>query len=352
MVSSALVGVSDGRGGLGRRLVAATLGVPLPVKLIGASSAALAIAAVVFAFHPPALNHRWVITAAFILALAVNMVLVWLALHPVRELSRVAEAIAQGQWGSRVRSSVLADRRISRAGLAINQVLDEVQIERSRTRSLARRVMREQDEERSRIARDLHDSTAQTLTAVTLQLSAAARDCTDGSAKEKLADVRELLGRALEEVRATAHGLYPRVLEDLGLVAALTWLARSTSARSGLVVHVIADESVPAAGSDIGAALYRVAQEGVQNAERHGNATHVSIALTSDEGHVTMVVKDDGRGFDVDEAAARGGMGLFSMRDRMSLVGGTLQVESTRGRGTIVTAAAPLQPPGMSWQGT
>ena len=141
-----------------------------------------------------------------------------------------------------------------------------------------------------------------------------------------------------------SHSIYPRVLDDLGLVAALEWLARQTRQSSGLEVEVEAafeGEIAPTSA----AALYRVAQEALRNAVTHSGASHIRVWITGDRSTATLEVVDDGSGFDVESAEARRpGMGLFSVRERVSLVGGTVDIHSVHGRGTRVSATVPLVP--------
>jgi signal transduction histidine kinase len=136
--------------------------------------------------------------------------------------------------------------------------------------------------------------------------------------------------------------MHPRVLDDLGLPAALEWIARQTREQEAFDVDVIADDgaSIPA---PLASVLYRIAQEALRNAARHAGAKHVEIFLRRAPGSATLEVRDDGRGFDVRRAEERRpGMGLFSMRERVGLVNGSLVVESTPGRGTRVVATVPL----------
>jgi signal transduction histidine kinase len=214
-------------------------------------------------------------------------------------------------------------------------------------RQLAMQVISAQDAERARIARELHDSTAQTLAALSFQLSAAARDCADPVCQAGLEGVKALAADALEEVRTLSHSVYPRVLDDLGLPAALGWLARRTREQREMEVEVEAEvppESIPPA---VAAALYRVGQESLVNATKHGAARRVRITLRAVRGTARLEVEDDGAGFDVAEAESRRpGMGLFSMRERIALVHGRLEIDSAPGRGTRVTATVPLDATG------
>jgi signal transduction histidine kinase len=238
---------------------------------------------------------------------------------------------------------MLADRDMARVGTTLNTLLDRLTEDRARVRRLAAQVISAQDEERARVARELHDSTAQILTAVILQLGAAARESDSPALTERIATLRQLTADALEEVRSLSHTMHPRVLDDLGLAAALEWLGRQTSAQTPLAVHVsvsAADAHMP---SPLASVLYRVAQEALRNAVRHAGATEVQVLLRREPAAAVLEVADDGRGFDVTRAEERRpGMGLFSMRERVALVHGTLRVTSARGRGTRVVATVPL----------
>jgi signal transduction histidine kinase len=210
-------------------------------------------------------------------------------------------------------------------------------------RALAALTIRAQDEERARVARELHDSTAQSIAALAYQLAAASRDCADAGMSRRLHEMRELAGDILEEVRSMAHAMHPNVLDDLGLEAALEWIARKTQEHTPLEIDL---QTVGTAGAPLApeaaAALYRVAQESLRNIERHSGARQVHLTLVHGANHVALDVEDDGRGFDLREAAERRpGMGLFAMRERLGLVDGTLEIDTAPGRGTRVHASVP-----------
>jgi signal transduction histidine kinase len=188
-------------------------------------------------------------------------------------------------------------------------------------------------------------SSAQTLTALVLQLSAAARDEQDPAMAVRLEEIRSTAAAVLEEVRVLSHTVHPRVLDDLGLAAALEWLVRRTRAASGLDIEVSAsDESAPyPVPPSAASVLYRVAQEALTNAVRHARATKVRVALDATPQRAVLEVSDDGVGFDLDEAEKRRpGMGLFSMRERAALVDGSVEIVSSAGAGTRVIASIPL----------
>jgi signal transduction histidine kinase len=328
------------------RLLRALLRAPLVAKLAGANAlivvAASGATLLAHGTHPGA---GWLLGAtgvALLAAGAVNLALVHLALRPLGALERTAERVWRGDLEARVPGSPLADRDMARVGRTINLLLDALADDRARMRRLAAQVISAQDGERSRIARELHDSTAQTLAGLMFQISAAARDAAPGE-RDRLESLRDMATAALEEVRTLSHTVYPRVLDDLGLVAALEWLARRARERGTLDVAVDAEavnDLVPAASASV---LYGVAQEALRNAERHSGAEAARITLRVEGRAVAMVVADGGRGFDVAEAEGRRpGMGLFTMRERVALVEGRLAIDSTPGAGTRVCATVPL----------
>ena len=322
------------------------LSIPLLVKLAGANFlivlAALVGVAAEREFNASG-NVDSILGMALGASLVVNLVLVYVALRPLKDLEAAAARVSAGELDARVPPSILADRDMVRIGATLNGLLDRVAEDRARVRRLAAQVVNAQDEERARVARELHDSTAQILTAIMLQLGAAARESGSPTLTERIATLRELAAEALEEVRSMSHTMHPRILDDLGLAAALEWLGRQTREQTSLDVRVYAsplDVQIPAALQSV---LYRVAQEALRNAVRHADARVVEIRLWHEPGVALLEVSDDGRGFDVQSAEERRpGMGLFSMRERVALVNGSLVVTSTRGSGTRVVATVPL----------
>jgi signal transduction histidine kinase len=172
-------------------------------------------------------------------------------------------------------------------------------------------------------------------------VAASAREAPAGALRDRLVVMHEIVTEALREVRTLSHTVHPRVLDDLGLVAALEALARRAREPNGLVtrVHASVDRPVP---GPVASVLYRVAQEALRNAARHAQASAVDVRVTADGRTVRLVVADDGVGFDVPAAeAARTGLGLFVMRERLSLVDGVLVIDSEPGAGTRLTATVP-----------
>lgn len=329
-----------------RRLVARTLAVPLLGKLAGANllvvAAALVSVEVERRFNTPG-DAVPILGIALGASLVVNLLLVYVALRPLSDLESTAARVSSGDLAARVPPSMLADRDVARVGSTLNTLLDRLTEGQARARRLASQVINAQDEERARVARELHDSTAQILTAVMLQLSAAARESTSPLLDARIATLRELASEALEEVRLLSHTMHPRVLDDLGLGAALEWLARQAREQESLDVEVELPGGEPQLPAPMASVLYRVAQEAMRNAVRHAAARRVRVMLSREGGMATLDVEDDGCGFDVRRAEERRpGMGLFSMRERVALVNGTLTVTSAEGRGTRIHATVPV----------
>ncbi|HEX5829622.1 MAG TPA: histidine kinase, partial [Gemmatimonadaceae bacterium] len=288
----------------------ALLRVPLAGKLAGAN---LLIIAAGFAAIAAALPEHvgaagtgaalLLLAGALLAALLADLGLVRLALRPVRELEAVAERVWRGDLRARVPSSPLADRDVARVGGMFNLLLDKLTADGTRMRRLATEVIQATDGERARIAHELHDSTAQSLAALVLQLSAAARDNRDAALATRLETMKELAGGVLEDVRLLAHTVHPRVLDDLGLPAALRALAREARARcGGVVIDVAADTEERWLPAPVAATLYRVAQEGMTNALHHAAPRAIHVRLVVDARDARLELADDGAGFDTVQA--------------------------------------------------
>ena len=205
------------------------------------------------------------------------------------------------------------------------------------------------EDERRRLARDLHDGPAQTLAAALfgVDLAVHALDRAPAAARDELLGARALLRDALDDVRALMAGLRPRLLEERGLVAALKTLAAMPPLWGTEVTvdtrGVSLGERLPA---EVELGLFRIAQEAVSNARRHGAASRVNVSLTVGPGKAELLVVDDGRGFSQEPGLpwSRRGEGLPGMRERTALLGGELVIASTPGCGTRISVTVPFPP--------
>ena len=212
--------------------------------------------------------------------------------------------------------------------------------------SLSRRVLEAQETERRRVAHELHDELGQYLTAIKINLQTAAVS-KPGVAEARNADNVRIVEDAIQQVRRLASALRPAVLDDLGLVPALKWMAEVNAARGQIAIgcHIqIADVRLLA---EIETAYFRVAQEALTNILRHARCTQVDIRLFVRVDSLVMTIHDDGRGFDVEASLQRarsgGSLGVIGMYERASLIGGSLKLESSPSAGSTLTLECPLQ---------
>ncbi|HZL16251.1 MAG TPA: sensor histidine kinase, partial [Polyangia bacterium] len=210
-------------------------------------------------------------------------------------------------------------------------------------RALLSDVLSAQEEERRRIARELHDETAQTLTSLLVGLRAVEESRHLDQALEAAGKLRGLVASALAGVQRMARGLRPSALDDLGLEEALERLSAETSRNAGFVIDLqVTGARLPRLAEVVEIALYRVAQEALTNAGKHAAPKHVSVLIHQTPTVVRLVVEDDGKGFDVAQAQSEIQLGLLGMRERMHLIGGSMTVESSPGHGTTVSVSVPL----------
>jgi len=224
---------------------------------------------------------------------------------------------------------------IDRLAESFRRLLRRVDDERRRSGKL---VLRAQEEERRRVARDLHDEVNQALTAILLRLEALAQDSPPERA-EDVAELKRLASQAMDELLNLARQLRPAALDDHGLVPALESHLRVFSERTGIEAQLLAQGSPDGLDEERQTALYRVTQEALVNAGRHGGASHVEVELAASGGAAELRVCDDGVGFE--PAAPRSGLGLQGMAERARLVGGQLDVHSAPGAGTEITLRLP-----------
>ncbi len=216
----------------------------------------------------------------------------------------------------------------------------------TRTELLAR-VLTAQEEERGRIARDLHDSLGQSLTCLTVGLRAVEERSTDADVRQHLQELRRVGADAHQEIRRLATGLRPSVLDDVGLSAALERHFDDIHKVQGLVTKLdLRGLSIERFPRDIETTLYRIVQEATSNAIRHGGATEIQLVVQRNAKTLELVLHDNGCGFDP-IAAFRGcresrSFGLCSMRERVDLLSGTLHVDSAIGAGTTVKVQIPV----------
>ncbi len=222
------------------------------------------------------------------------------------------------------------------------RLFEEVHAGRERLLALSRRLVGAQEDERRMIARELHDGTGQALTAAMMNLQVLRKGRVDVAAKSLIDDTLDIIEQTLQRVRNLSLELRPSLLDDLGLVAALRWYVDRQARRAGFDGILVVEPAFILAPAVIETTCFRVVQEALTNVARHARASRVRVELREREGELSLVIKDNGVGFDVDEArrGARAGasLGLLSMEERVALLDGVLQIESGPGCGTILRA--------------
>lgn len=216
------------------------------------------------------------------------------------------------------------------------RLFNELEGVQQKFRGLARGAWRVQEDERRRLARELHDQLGQSLTALVHRLEQLRGD--------ESAECIDMARQSLEDVRELSRLLRPPVLDDLGLVAALQWLARRTRESSGLTVNVSATALPDRLEDELETLLFRVAQEALNNAVKHAGARRVDLSLARAGNRLELRIRDDGRGFDIDQVRNRmeRGVGLIGMQERVALFGGDMIISSAEGRGTSIAATLDL----------
>jgi two-component system sensor histidine kinase UhpB len=300
-------------------------------------------------------SHHYLIDTTFIVGatlvtLTLDILLLRASFRPLFSLIQTIRTIGAGR--THVRATVLpANPEISELARAFNGMLDRLEAAR---RAQAILILQAQEEERRRIALELHDESGQNLTALLvhteiLQQSLQALPVTSLSAEVQeqlqtgLQQLTRLAQRTLESVHTLSLQLRPAVLDDLGLHAALRWLAEDCRARLRIDVDLHLEPGTRGRGGYsplYETTLFRVAQESLTNVARHAQASHVILALLEDAAQVTLRIEDNGRGYQAARQSA--GLGIRGMRERVALLSGTFCLVSQPGSGTTVEVVLPL----------
>ena len=302
------------------------------VFTVAALALALSPATVSFPISPGELA---VLVGGLAVMLAVNAVLIRAILRPLTGLSAVMARVDMLDPGVRVDERGSPDLVVLLQGF--NAMLDRLETERSQ--ASAQRLA-DQEEERGRIARELHDGIGQSLTAVLLGLRRLV-DRAPAPLREDVADLQEVTRSALDEVREVAGRLRPRVLDDLGLASALADLAGEFARRTGTVIELDLDPSLPSLDPATELAIYRIAQESLTNTARHTEHGVAQLSLAAEQRRVVLRVRDTGGGGGPG-SGQRPGIGVRSMQERAVLVGADLTITAGPDGGTDVRLSVPL----------
>jgi two-component system sensor histidine kinase UhpB len=276
--------------------------------------------------------------AVVAMVLAFNLVLTRRRFAPLEQLIEEMEKVDLSSPGPLLPDSidgVAETREVERIELAFLRMMRRLEAERLRAGSAA---LRAQEQERARVARDLHDEVNQSLTGLLLRLEAA-REAAPPELEAEIAGTKALANQAMRELLSLARQLRPTALDDLGLVAAIAGQVDQL-AGGGIEASLRQEGDFSDLGDDVQLVVYRVAQEALTNAARHSGAAQIAVTLRRNERGVELEVADDGRGFAFEES--EGGLGIAGMRERALLIGGELTIESRPDHGTTVRLDIPI----------
>ncbi|MET8948383.1 HAMP domain-containing sensor histidine kinase [Streptomyces sp. NPDC004542] len=281
---------------------------------------------------PVVLTEAIILVAGMAVMLVANAALLRLGLAPLDRLTRLMTTVDLLRPGQRLPAS--GGGEVAEVIRTFNAMLERLEQERATSSA---RALLAQEAERRRIAQELHDEVGQSMTAILLGLKRAADDAPAPLRKE-LHEVQEITRESLDEVRRLVRRLRPGVLEDLGLVSALTSLAENFATHTGLQVTRRFDTDLPDLSPETELVLYRVAQESLTNVARHAGAQRVTVALRHTDDSVVLTVTDDGSGIQ----APHEGAGIRGMRERALLIGGSLEITPAPRTGTRIQLTTPV----------
>jgi two-component system, NarL family, sensor histidine kinase UhpB len=311
-------------------------------RVVAINAGVLVSAAILLAVSPATVSPTLqlaegvVLAVGTVLMISVNLLLLRRVFGPLEQLTGLMRRVDPHAPGRRIELE-RADAEVVAVCQAFNAMLDRVEYER---RHSGRRAVDAQENERRRLARELHDEIGQTLTGVVLQLEALQR-MAPTALQEAIADAQETARAGVEDMREIARGLRPHALDEFGLRSALVSLASQTTEHTSVRVRPQLAEALPVLAHEQDLAIYRVAQESLTNVARHAGARNVDLALDrTDAGDIQLRVRDDGRGISPHEANGAG-TGLAGMRERALLIGGRLSIRAGEEGGTEVRLTVP-----------
>lgn len=329
--------------------------------LVGAGVVVGVAAAHRIQFTNPAVANIVVMVISISFSVLLNCIILAAALSPISGLRRAVVAVSRGNRDARVGRPFFGDPDLLQLGGMLNRLLDqteqllektqrqnrELEEQVARGQVLASQVLRAQEEERKRIALELHDEASQDLTAIILGHTIIEQLHDPEEVRARSLELKALAASTLERLHNLIVELRPSFLDDLGLGPALRWHLDQYGQRFGLATEMHVSGEPRRLPAEVETAIYRVVQEAVTNVARHAAASKVAVTIEYAEGQVAAFVQDDGCGF-VPESMAMPfkngrGLGLLGMQERASLAGGTCMIESTLGEGTLIAVHIPLQ---------
>jgi two-component system sensor histidine kinase UhpB len=284
------------------------------------------------------------IVVGWLVSIALNFVVLQVAFRPLQDLGKVMNRVQVGERSLRAPTTGV-DPEADQLAQTFNMMLEAID---DATRLRASQIINAQEQERKRIARELHDETSQVLTSLLISLAILEESITTQEARDRIADTRKLAHQTLRAIRNLSIDLRPSALDDLGLLPALRWYVKEYQQKCSIDVEFVAHGFKQRLPAEVETALYRIVQESLTNTARHANAHKVLITMKEDADAVYVTIKDDGRGFDVGTLLKtpdqERGLGLAGMNERAVLLDGSLTIHSRSGHGTTIEVHIPLTP--------
>ncbi|MBN1147781.1 MAG: sensor histidine kinase [Anaerolineales bacterium] len=286
--------------------------------------------------------------AGLVASVLLNVWIVRAALQPLLELRQFVSGYESGLACERGIALSNPDPDTGQLAASLSSLIEQLENSNCQLRAISGRAIHAQEAERKRIARSLHDDTGQALSTLIINLERLEGGLPVGDleTRAKLAEARRLAQNTINELRKIIHGLRPAVLDDLGLAPAIRWYARSNLEEAGIQVEIDAPEEPLPLTPEQNTALFRIAQEAINNVARHSGAGKAAIHLGVNAALIRLRVEDDGRGFcaagDQGEAIRLRQWGLVGIQERVELIGGNFSLTSAPGKGACLQVDVPL----------
>lgn len=335
----------------GRKILRALKEIPVFYRVLLANSAIIFIGATGGTWLATRLNtFSYVpliifVTVGWLVSIALNFVLLQFAFRPLLDLGKVMNRVQAGERSLRAPLTG-TDPQADQLARTFNTMLEAID---EANRQRAAQIINAQEEERKRVARELHDETSQVLTSLLISLAVLEGSITSPEARDRIAETRQLAHQTLRAIRSLSIDLRPSALDDLGLMPALRWYIKEYQQKFAIEIDFQTTGLKERLTSEVETVLYRIVQEALTNVARHSHAQKVSVILREHSQAIDATIADNGSGFDVEKLKKKPGIGqergwgLVGMFERAQLLDGSLDIESQQGKGTVIRAHIPIQ---------
>lgn len=328
------------------------LSVPIFYRVLVANSAIIFIGATVGTWlatqlrsgsYAPTIILVAFVAVGWLVSVALNFVLLQFAFRPLMDLGKIMNRVQAGERSLRAPMTGV-DPQADQLASTFNMMLEAID---EANRQRATLIINAQEEERKRVARELHDETSQVLTSLLISLAILEESVTSQQAQDRIAETRQLAHQTLRAIRNLSLDLRPSALDDLGLLPALRWYIKEYQQKFSIEVDFHASGFKGRLPTELETVLYRIVQEALTNVARHAQAHKVTVHLEENEDNIFATISDNGHGFDAEKvqklpgAGQEHGWGLVGMHERASLLDGNLTITSRPEQGTTIHVTIP-----------